>query len=425
MIRRIGRRLRRLAGAPLVPLRPVARESLFTLRALARIAATLARALASRRNRTRTRIGVDIRPYYEPLTGVGWYLFFLLEELSTFEDLDLVFFGDAILEDASPPLHATLPPGGDIVAFDLRGLPISRIARTTARAAYPALVWLQRCDVFFAANYFLPRGLSAVATSRVSTVHDLTWKRFPELLQKETLENLEREMTRELTRARAIVCVSEATRRDLLELYPVEPRKAFAVLSGPPPSRPSAELRLDLPSEYVLFVSTIEPRKNLDVLIDAFERIKDAGWNGELVVAGKTGWKAEKTVERLTTSRWSSSIRRLDYVDRDQLPWLYRKARVFVLPSRYEGFGFPVLEAMEEGTPVIAARNSSLPEVGGDAALYFAPDDAGELAALLARVLGDEKLRAEMIARGSQNLSRFSWRRAAGETAAVLRRAAE
>ncbi|MGK2857629.1 MAG: glycosyltransferase family 4 protein [Thermoanaerobaculia bacterium] len=424
MIRRIGRRLRRLAGAPLVPLRPVARELLLSTRGVLRVLATLLAAAKGIPKNGRIRVGVDVRPFYEPLTGVGWYLFFLLEELARLEDLDLVYFGNSVLADGSPPLNVSLPGSRPIEAFDLKGLPVVRLTRVAARAAYPALVWLRRCDVFFAANYFLPRSISAAATNRVCTVHDLTWRRYPELLQKETLANLEREMLRELTRSSAVICVSEATRRDLVELYPVEPRKAHAILSGPPPSRPSAELRLELPSRYILFVSTIEPRKNLDVLIEAFERLRDGGWSGDLVIAGKTGWKSEPTLRLMAKSRWRDGIRRLDYVDRDQLPWLYRKAEAFVLPSRYEGFGFPILEAMAEGTPVIAARNSSLPEVGGDAALYFDADDPGELARLLSIVLEDRDERARLIARGEANLSRFSWARAAAETADVFRKVA-
>ncbi|HSN68395.1 MAG TPA: glycosyltransferase family 1 protein [Thermoanaerobaculia bacterium] len=370
------------------------------------------------------RIGVDIRPFFEPLTGVGWYLAFLLEELARRDDIEIVCFGDSARDELSPPLHATLPRGLEPLAVDFRGLPPSAAARKAAAAAFPALAYLTACDLFFAPNYFLPRALSAAAKRRVITVHDLTYKRFPDLLQKETLANLEREMLREISRADAIVCVSEATRSDLLAFYPVDPRKVHAVLSGPPPSRPAAADALDLPARFILFVSTIEPRKNLDVLIEAFEKAKDRGYPGDLVVAGKVGWKSERALERIARSRWRASIRRLDYVERGQLPWLYRRADAFVLPSIYEGFGFPILEAMAEGTPVIAAENSSLPEVGGDAALYFPTGDAGALANAIETVTSAMGLRGKLRARGEANLARFSWERAAAETAAIFRRVA-
>jgi glycosyltransferase involved in cell wall biosynthesis len=370
------------------------------------------------------RVGVDIRPFYEPLTGVGWYLAFLLDELARRDDIEIVCFGDAARDDLSPPLHAALPAGVELVAADFRGAPPAARARNLASLIYPAAAYLTSCDLFFGANYFLPRAVSAAAKRRVITVHDLTYKRFPELLQKETLANLEREMLREIARADAVICVSEATRSDLLEFYEVDPRKVFAVLSGPPPSRPAATMALDLPERYLLFVSTIEPRKNLDVLIEAFERVKERGYPGDLVVAGKVGWKSEGTIRRLAESRWRGSIRRLDYVDRAQLPWLYRRAEAFVLPSLYEGFGFPVLEAMAEGTPVIAADNSSLPEVGGDAALYVRTGDAADLAAALLRITSDATLREELRARSGPNLARFSWERAAHATAAIFRKVA-
>ncbi|HEY0593834.1 MAG TPA: glycosyltransferase family 1 protein [Thermoanaerobaculia bacterium] len=370
------------------------------------------------------RVGIDIRPFYEPLTGVGWYLAFLLEELARRDDLEIVCFAEAALDDLTPPLHAELPRGIDPFAVDFRGLPVTARTRRAASLVFPAAAYLTRCDLFFGANYFLPRALSAVAKRRVITVHDLTYKRFPHLLQKETLENLEREMLREISRADAVVCVSEATRSDLLAFYEVDPRKVFAILSGPPPSRPAAEAAIDLPARYLLFVSTIEPRKNLDVLIEAFEAVKDRGYPGALVIAGKVGWKSEATVRRIAESRWNGSIRRLDYVDRAQLPWLYRRAEAFVLPSLYEGFGFPILEAMAEGAPVIAADNSSLPEVGGDAALYFPTGDAAALADAIGRITADRDLRDRLRGRAAANLARFSWARAAQETAAVFRKVA-
>src|SRR5215212_2508891 len=169
--------------------------------------------------RKRLRIGVDIRPFYEPLTGVGWYLYYLLHELAKRDDVELLLFGDARITDLGPKLHADLSKNARVCTFDLRGLPDSRLARPLTAAAYVAWIALSDCDVFFGANYFLPRLHSAVAKRRVITIHDLTYKRFPELLQKETLENLERQMAREIAAADAIICVSDSTRGDLLQFY--------------------------------------------------------------------------------------------------------------------------------------------------------------------------------------------------------------
>jgi glycosyltransferase involved in cell wall biosynthesis len=403
-----------------MPLLPTASVVFHTLRhALAGRAARAWHAAAHRRKKL--RIGVDIRPFYEPLTGVGWYLYYLLHELAKHEDVELFLFGDARVTGDGPFLHADLPTTAHLCTFDLRGQSLSRFSRPLTAAAYVLWMQLADCDVFFGANYFLPRLHGAVARRRVVTVHDLTYKRFPELLQKETLENLDRQMQREVAVADAIVCVSESTRRDLLRYYDADPARVFAILSGL--GTPAVAETFDgLPSRYILFVSTIEPRKNLDTLIDAYERLRDSGaYDGSLVVVGRIGWKAESLVPRLR----GRGILHLDYVPAPQLATIYERAEAFVFPSIYEGFGFPLLEAMARGVPTIAAHSSSLPEIGGDAALYFEPLDAGALTAQLTRVLSDSELRASLATRGREQAARFRWEDAAAETLNVLRRAAE
>lgn len=374
--------------------------------------------IATTRER-KLRIGVDIRPFYEPLTGVGWYLYHLLHELARRDDVELYLFGDARITDEGPHLHCELPENAQLCAFDLRGQPKSRLGRPLTAGAYVIWMALLDCDLFFAANYFLPRLMSAVARRRVITIHDLTYKRFPQLLQKETLDNLERQMSREIALADAIICVSESTRQDLLEFYQADRQRVHAIHSGVAVPGQLAPL-VGLPHRYILFVSTIEPRKNLGVLLDAFEELRRE-YDGSLVIAGRIGWKSEEIAERLHAPR----IVHLDYVQPAELATAYRNAEVFVFPSIYEGFGFPLLEAMALGVPVIAARSSSLPEIGGDAALYFDPHDAKELAAQLRSVLIDAKVRRELIELGRERAAQFRWDRTAEETLAVMRNVVE
>jgi glycosyltransferase involved in cell wall biosynthesis len=304
--------------------------------------------------------------------------------------------------------------------FDLRGQPLGRFDRPLTAGAYVAWIELSGCDVFFAANYFLPRLHSAVARKRVITIHDLTFKRFPELLQKETLENLDRLMTREITAADAIVCVSESTRRDLLRYYQVDPARAVAIHSGL--GAPAMSTPFDgLPQRYILFVSTIEPRKNLETLIDAYELLRARRvYDGALVVVGRVGWKSESLVSRLR----APGIVHLDYLPAAQLATVYERAEAFVFPSIYEGFGFPLLEAMSRGVPTIAANSSSLPEIGGDAALYFDVKDVNTLASQLEHLVTDAVLRDELSRKGRARAAEFRWENAAARTLEVLRRAA-
>src|SRR5438067_1099485 len=361
------------------------------------------------------RIGVDVRPFYEPLTGVGWYLYHLLHEIGKRDDVELWLFGDARVTDEGPHLHADLPPNARLCWFDLRGFPKTRFLRPLTAAAYVLWMKLANVDVMFGANYFLPRLLGAVERRRVVTIHDLTYKRFPELLQKETLINLEHHMQRELAHADAVICVSESTRQDLLAFYDIDPSRAVTILSGLSISDSQLPTPDTLPKNYILFVSTIEPRKNLEVLLDAFARLRARGaYDGALVVVGRVGWKSESIIPRLR----APGIHHLDYVPPPQLASIYRNAELFVFPSIYEGFGFPLLEAMAYGIPSIAARSSSLPEIGGDAALYFPPRDSSALQAQMERAISDADLRAQLSAAGVARAAQFRWDVAAEKTLA-------
>ncbi|HXI12337.1 MAG TPA: glycosyltransferase family 1 protein [Thermoanaerobaculia bacterium] len=372
------------------------------------------------------RIGFDIRPFYEPLTGVGWYLYHLLRELAARDDVTLVALGDACVSSAGPHLYVDLPVNVEHLFFDLRDRPPSTLDRQLTAAAFLPLIRLADCDLIFGGNYFLPRLMSAVARRRVITIHDLTYKRYPDLVQKETLANLERQMTNEIFAADAIICVSDATRRDVLGFYEVDAAKIVAIHSGvEPPGAVSGNFQTP-EAPYVLFVGTVEPRKDIDTLIAAFEILKDrGGFEGSLVIVGSIGWKSEGTMRRMRRSRWKESILHLSYLEAAALSAVYRKAAVLAFPSLHEGFGFPLLEAMAHGVPVVAANNSSLPEVGGDAALYFRTGDAGELASLIERVVHDPALSAAMVEKGRARLDSFQWKRAAEETMKVFRRVAE
>ena len=435
MLRRILSRLKRVARAPFVPWTSLLSDLVNsgpTLAVTARSIGTAAWQSIHRLLKKLSRdpqpltVGVDITPFYEPLTGVGWYLFHLLEELARDPSLRIVPFGDPSLTDHGPSLHAALPAGLKPVVFDLRGRRLSRFSRPIVLAAFAVRARLEGCALFFGANYFLPRSLGAIAGRRVVTVHDLTFRRFPELMQAETLANLQLQMERELMRSDAVICVSEATRRDLLTYFSIDDRKAITIHSGlAAMNEDGPATSLPLPSRYVLFVSTIEPRKNLETLVEAFEELKRRGeYEGSLVIVGKVGWKSDTTMRRISDSPWSRFIIHLDYLSRAQLASVYRRAEVFVLPSHHEGFGFTLLEAMAMGVATIAARSSSLPEIGGDAALYFAPARADQLAAQIRRLTSDLALRKKLIEAGLAQAAKFQWSRTAQATAAVFRRVA-
>jgi glycosyltransferase involved in cell wall biosynthesis len=265
----------------------------------------------------------------------------------------------------------------------------------------------------------------------VLTVHDLIYHLFPEYHKPLNYWFLNRAMPLFVQRARAVIAVSESTRRDLIRCYGVQPDKVTVVHEAAAPHfRPASpeaiatvRARYGLPEDFILAVGTIEPRKNLSRLLDALQRLRQQGDDTRLVVVGSKGWLYEGFFRHLEELQWGDAVLLPGYVPDADLPAVYSAAKVFVLPSLYEGFGLSVLEAMACGTAVVCSRTSSLPEVGGDAARYFDPTDVEEMAEAMGAVWHDEALRMEMGRRGLAQAARFSWARAAEETMAVYQRA--
>jgi len=234
-----------------------------------------------------------------------------------------------------------------------------------------------------------------------------------------------------LQRAKAVIAVSESTKQDLIRCYGVHSDKITVVHEAATPHfRPASpeaiatvRARYGLPEGFIVTVGTIEPRKNLSRLLDALQRLRKKGDNARLVVVGSKGWLYEGFFHHLEELQLGDAVLLPGYVPDADLPAVYSAARVFVLPSLYEGFGLSVLEAMACGTAVVCSRTSSLPEVGGDAARYFDPTDVEEMAEAIGALWHDEALRMETGRRGLAQAARFSWRRAAEETMAVYQRA--
>ena len=227
-------------------------------------------------------------------------------------------------------------------------------------------------------------------------------------------------------RARRLVCISEATRTALVDRFPAAAATAVAIpLAADPAFGAAAPDDAEVPARhgiarpYVLCTATLEPRKNLPRLIEAFGGLPPALRDAhELVLAGARGWQEDETFAAVRSH--AGLVRTLGYVDDEDLRALYRRAAVFAFPSLGEGFGLPVLEAMAAGTAVLTSNRSSLPEVGGDAVRYADPLDTASIRAGLAALLGDPAERARLGAAGRERAAGFSWERTARETLAVV-----
>lgn len=270
----------------------------------------------------------------------------------------------------------------------------------------------------------------------VVTIHDLAFLHFDDLLDEHAKVFYGR-VGASAKRADGIIAVSESTKRDIVKLLGIAPERItviyeaaaerFVPLAVTPHERKRIN-NIDVTANgYVLFVSTIEPRKNLPVLLQALRIVRDRHPNRpyHLVAAGARGWREEPILQQIDHLRLHDAVTLLGSVNDDDLHWLYANSRIYANPSRYEGFGLPLLEALACGAPTLASNTSSLPEVGGDAPMYLPPDDPVAWADAIELVWDNDDMRTALAARGPSHAARFSWHRAATETLQLLNRVAK
>ena len=305
-----------------------------------------------------------------------------------------------------------------------RALPAARLIGRHLQ--WPARIRRLKPDAYFGPVGALPLG--DVGCPSVITVHDLAIYRNPDWFPGRQALSTRWVVPRSLRRADVIIAVSANTARDVSELFGVSAARIEVVPHGvsaackPLSSEDlaGARERLKLPERFILFVGTIEPRKNLATLLDAWAMMSD---RPDLVIVGAWGWLYEPIRQRL--GRLGPGVHHLEGLDPAELPAVYNLARVLAHPAWYEGFGLPPLEAMACGTPVVVSDRASLPEVVADAGLVVAADDPNAWRKALETVVGDADVAADMRRRGILRAAEFSWARAARQTWSAVDRAIE
>ncbi|MGA7672844.1 MAG: glycosyltransferase family 1 protein [Nitrolancea sp.] len=280
-------------------------------------------------------------------------------------------------------------------------------------------------DALFVPSHVVP---PVHPDATVVTVHDLGYLHEPDAHTDSARRYLEWSTRWSVKAARRVIAISESTKQDLVARYGVPPEKITVIHHGVDERfRPASRAEIDRAREwlgidgpFVLYVGTIQPRKNLVRLVQAFERIADQHPDLHLVLVGKRGWKTEEITYAAQRSRYSSRIILPGHAPDDLLPGLYSAATVFTLPSLYEGFGMPVVEAMACGTPCIVSNRGSLPEIAGDAAVIIDPMDVDGMAISLSNLLSDDE-RATRIDAGIKHARSFSWTRAGEMTLETIR----
>jgi glycosyltransferase involved in cell wall biosynthesis len=372
--------------------------------------------------------GLDAIPLTEPRAGVGHYTFELARALAREAQSDafeLLYPSSYELFEPAPTSTAdelaSLPPNLSFVR-----VPVGRLGRRWWSAGLPRYARARGLSLFHGTNFEVPLWGAAV---RVITIHDLSQLTRPETHEPRRVRRARLRLPLMARRAHACITPTEFVRREVIERLRINASKVFAVPEAARELfRPldfaetlEARRRLGAGDEFLLAVGTIEPRKNLPVLLGAFEEVVRARPDSQLrlVVAGRTGWLTGELFKRLDASPARERVVLTGYVSDADLRALYASCRVFVYPSMYEGFGLPPLEAMSCGAPVVASDIPALREVAGDGARLVAVGRQGELARAVLELLEDEPARRSLSARGVARAAEFSWMRAARLTLEV------
>lgn len=364
-----------------------------------------------------SRIGIDARLTHYSQAGIAQYIQHLIRE---FPALDT--------ENDYVILHSRKDPRNLAQAANQRRARCWTPAHhRLERLALAVETFPLRLDLLHSPDFIPPHGRWYRS---VITIHDLTFLHYPQFLTSESRRYYNDQIEAASRRADHILADSEATRIDILDLLSAPPDKVTTVhLAADKRFRPTpaevvqdARMRYSLPSDYILFVGTFEPRKNLSGLLRAYHIVRQTlADTPPLVIAGRRGWLYQEALAFATMLGLSNHVIWVEDITFEDLPALYTAAAVFCLPSFYEGFGLTALEAMACGTPVVVADRASLPEIVGDAGLLVNPESPEDIADALHRVLTDSSLASTLRSRGLAHTARFSWSETAQQTLAIYK----
>jgi glycosyltransferase involved in cell wall biosynthesis len=317
--------------------------------------------------------------------------------------------------------------------------------RFTYRIISPGKLWTQwrlpldlyihkpRVNVFFTPSHYAPR-FSPMPT--VISVMDLSYMFFPELFNKSDLYQLKNWTSYSVKKAKKVLTISNSSKNDIIKEYNIASGKVVVTYPGvreadslTPQIYSMNQIKNthNISGNYILFVGTLQPRKNIIKLMEAFSHVASSEKSPkdlQLVIIGKKGWLYEEILNAPEKYDITDKVVFLDSITNEDLPLFYKNALCMVLPSLYEGFGLPVLEAMKYDCPVIASSVSSLPEAGGEACLYINPEDTADMSEKITSLITNENLRKELIEKGRAQVKKFSWQKTAKDTLEILKEVA-
>ncbi|MEX5411176.1 glycosyltransferase family 4 protein [Atlantibacter hermannii] len=365
--------------------------------------------------------GTDSIKY--PLTGIGRYAYELAKCLSKSSEIsELLFLKGRTLSSQLPEVVENKTTAHGLTQRLRKNSLAAEIYRLTAPWLKTQVLRHHKDAIYHGPNFYLPPHVERC----VVTFHDLSVFTWPQCHPVERVKFMQKELMQTLKRAQIFITDSEFTRRELIEYFNLPENKVYTASlassgefypAGAQKVAPVLQKYKLSASQYCLFTGSIEPRKNLTTLLDAYQMLPlEIRQRIPLVISGFKGWGSEELHHRFERGEREGWLRYLGYTPSSDLPSLFAGAKSFLFPSLYEGFGLPVLEAMASGVPVVCSTSSSLPEVVGECALTCEAMDVDTLSRLMLKSIEDDVWREQARVKGLQRASTFSWQRCAQET---------
>ncbi|MDD5732027.1 MAG: glycosyltransferase family 1 protein [Patescibacteria group bacterium] len=363
-------------------------------------------------------IGIDTRIPTKNKTGMGY----LLDNLIPL-----------IVEEDNSNIFKLLGSGFGINKKNVRIITLPKIIQRGFNFLWkniffpPVNFLIGKTDIFFFTNFV---DIPVTAEKKVLLIPDVAFKKFPQFIEKKNLVFLNKNVSKAIARSDKIITISENAKKEICKYYKIPSEKVEVVYLGCPKNVEKVKdknlievikKKYGIEGKYILFVGTLEPRKNLSGLIEAYNSLDDKlKQEYQLVLGGAKGWHYDKIFDIVKKYQLENRVVFTGYIDENDRSAVYSGSSLFVYPSFYEGFGIPVLEAFTCGIPVVCADTSSLPEAAGDAAEYCQPDVTDSIKEAIKKVLGDKKIQNEMIAKGYKRKTLFSWEKSAKKILNIL-----
>ncbi len=380
------------------------------------------------------KVVVDATPLLPNPSGVGLYVYNLIHALHTLHlqegfELRILYqpsLKNWLLGNLSFPENLHQYPNRYLLPLPVRG------TNLLASFPNPFLSYFEskfgHPDIVHGTNYAV---YPCQKSLKVMNIYDLTFIKYPDYVNS-VVRTYTQRVKQSLRWTDLVITISESSKQDIVDYLNVDPARIIVTplasryeskyLNHELISQEIKTVNYDFSKPYILFVSTIEPRKNIVALISAFNHLKQKyKIDHQLVLIGQKGWRYEPIFAEIERSPWSNQIHHLNYLSDEIVALFYSKADVFAYPSHYEGFGLPVLEAMTLGAPVVTSKTSSLPEVAGDAAILVDPNDSVSLAEAILQVISDSQLRQTLVQKGNERAKLYSWEKTAQATLQAYR----